>query len=483
MYRVLNAIGEGGMGTVYLAEHTLLGRKAAIKVLLPELSANVEIVKRFFNEARAVTQIADPGIVQVFDFGHHTDGSAFIVMELLEGEPMDQRLKRIGRFGLSECVRLMRMICTSLAAAHAKGIVHRDLKPDNIFIVRDLAVVGGERAKLLDFGIAKLSGDEPDKLKTRQGVLMGTPVYMSPEQCRGRGEVDHRSDIYTIGCVMFTMLTGRPPFPGEGIGELMMAHVSARPPLAADHVPGLPGVVDEILQRCLHKAPAERFQSMTELVAALELDGQATPSSDHATEPASTERGPASGPRTELQAPTMRLRGGGSAPAPGSPDATLSSTTMNSASGQTSRRTLAPGPPTLRRRRWTTGLLAGALALASAFVLVAVRGSEPSPRAGATRSPAGASTIGARAPSDGIDAMAVPAPPATPVAGTADAVAPLVTDGGVADAPPTLTPIDAAVGPPRRPKVRGSVSRQPGTGGDHASSGGSATPTAIDRGD
>ena len=134
------------MGTVYLGEHTLLGRKAAIKVLLPSLSANEEIVKRFFNEARAVTRIADPGIVQIFDFGHHTDGSAFIVMELLEGEPMDKRLKRLGKFGLIECLRLMRMICTSLAAAHAKGIVHRDLKPENIYIVSDPAVTGGERA-------------------------------------------------------------------------------------------------------------------------------------------------------------------------------------------------------------------------------------------------------------------------------------------------------------------------------------------------
>ena len=264
-YRILRKIGSGGMGTVYLGEHTLLGRKAAIKVLRSSLSADGEIVTRFFNEARAVTLIADPGIVQVFDFGHHTDGRAFIVMELLDGEPMDRRLKRIRKFGLAECLRLVRLICSSLAAAHAKGIIHRDLKPANIFIVADSAVPGGERAKILDFGIAKQAGDEPGKLKTRAGLLMGTPMYMSPEQCRGIGDIDHRSDIYALACVMFTMLTGRPPFGSGAPGELVAAHLREVPPLVSSRVPGLPGVVDQILQRCLEKSPADRFQSMTEL--------------------------------------------------------------------------------------------------------------------------------------------------------------------------------------------------------------------------
>jgi eukaryotic-like serine/threonine-protein kinase len=168
------------MGVVYLGEHTLLGRLAAIKVLLPALSANQEIVQRSFNEARAVAQIADPGIVQVYDFGQHTDGSAFIVMELLQGEPVDRRLARIGRFTPIDCLRLTALICRSLAAAHARGIVHRDLKPENLFIVGDPVVTGGERPKILDFGIAKLSSSEPGALKTRTGMMMGTPVYMSP---------------------------------------------------------------------------------------------------------------------------------------------------------------------------------------------------------------------------------------------------------------------------------------------------------------
>jgi eukaryotic-like serine/threonine-protein kinase len=267
-YKILRKIGEGGMGAVYLGEHTLLGRTAAIKVLLPELCHDDKIVRRFFNEARAVTQIADPGIVQVFDFGQ-SDGSAFIVMELLEGESMSQRQRRIRQFSIPDCVRLIRMTCTSLAAAHAKGIVHRDLKPDNIFIVGDPAVTGGERPKVLDFGIAKLSGNVPDMHKTRTGALIGTPVYMSPEQCRGAGDVDHRSDIYSLACVMFKLLTGKPPFAGQGSGDLIAAHLREPPPFAAAHVPHLPDMIDLILQRCLQKDPAQRFQSMTELAQAL----------------------------------------------------------------------------------------------------------------------------------------------------------------------------------------------------------------------
>ena len=154
-YRLLGVLGAGGMGTVYLAEHTLLGRRAAIKLVLPALSEDEAIVERFFHEARLASQLADPGIVQVFDFGR-SNGTAFIVMELLEGEALDRRLARIGRFDVFACLRLVRLICASLEAVHARGIVHRDLKPANIFLVDDPAVPGGERTKLLDFGIAKL---------------------------------------------------------------------------------------------------------------------------------------------------------------------------------------------------------------------------------------------------------------------------------------------------------------------------------------
>jgi serine/threonine protein kinase len=268
-YRIVRKLGEGGMGAVYMGEHRLLGRKAAIKVLLPSLSANVEVVKRFFNEARAVTRISDPGIVQVYDFGQHKSGSAYIVMELLRGEPMDRRLRRIERFTPAECIRLMVQICTSLDVVHKSGIVHRDLKPENLFLCLDPAVPGGERAKILDFGIAKLSGDDPGTHKTRTGVLMGTPYYMSPEQCSGGDEVDHRSDIYAMGCVMFAMLTGRPPFEGKGAGDLIAHHLREPAPRASSRVAGVPAALDDIVRTCLEKAPGDRFASMAQLVRAL----------------------------------------------------------------------------------------------------------------------------------------------------------------------------------------------------------------------
>src|SRR5262245_23764831 len=204
-YRLVRQLGAGGMGEVWLAEHTMIGRRAAIKVLHEAVSRRPEIVGRFFNEARAATAISDPGIVQIFDFGQHTTGDAFIVMEMLEGETLELRLRRSGALRVPDALRLLRQVAASLGAAHARGIVHRDLKPDNIFVVPDPEAVGGERTKILDFGIAKLAGQGVG-VKTQTSAVMGTPTYMSPEQCRGAGEVDQRSDIYSLGCILYEIL-------------------------------------------------------------------------------------------------------------------------------------------------------------------------------------------------------------------------------------------------------------------------------------
>ncbi len=264
-YRIVKKLGEGGMGAVYLAEHALLGRRAAVKVLQPALSANQDIVQRFFNEARAATAIADPGIVQIFDFGYHTDGSAYIVMEFLEGEALDARLKRFGRLAPEDALRILRQVAASLHAAHGRGIVHRDLKPENIFLVPDREVAGGERAKILDFGIAKLTNDAGSKVKTQTAAIMGTPVYMSPEQCRGAGYVDHRSDLYSLGCVLYHLLVGRPPFDGEGVGEIIAAHLREPAPVPSALAPGVPPAVDALVARCLAKQPEARFATAAEL--------------------------------------------------------------------------------------------------------------------------------------------------------------------------------------------------------------------------
>jgi serine/threonine protein kinase len=268
-YKILRTLGAGGMGTVHLGEHLLLGRRAAIKTLLPSLSSHREIVDRFFNEARAISAISDPGVVSIFDFGYHVDGTAYIVMEYLEGESLSARLERLHQLPLVDALRLARQLSSSLAAAHERDIVHRDLKPGNVFVIRDAEVQGGERAKILDFGICKL-GDPDCAMTTQTGTMLGTPVYMSPEQCRGAGRVDHRSDIYSLGCVLFHMITGRPPFDCESVGEYIAAHLKERPPAPSSVAPELPAAVDALMTLCLAKDPDSRFHSMMELQQAIE---------------------------------------------------------------------------------------------------------------------------------------------------------------------------------------------------------------------
>ena len=255
------------MGEVFIGEHAMLGRRAAVKVLRPEFSHRPDIVARFFNEARAATQISDPGIVQIFDFGQAPDGTAYIVMELLEGETMDRRMVRQQVLPIPEALRLVRQVASSLATAHSRGIVHRDLKPENIFIVRDAEVAGGERTKILDFGIAKLYGDQ--QVKTHTSAVMGTPTYMSPEQCRGAGQIDHRADIYSLGCVLYLLVTGRLPFEAEGSGDLIAMHLREIPPPPSAKAHWIPAALDRLILRCLAKNPAERFQTGTELASAI----------------------------------------------------------------------------------------------------------------------------------------------------------------------------------------------------------------------
>ena len=278
-YRIVGKLADGGMGTVLVGEHRLLGRRAAIKTLLPSLSAQPELAERFFTEARATSAIADPGVVQIFDFGYHVDGTAYIVMELLEGEMLTDRLARCGRLTIAESLRIARQCAGSLSAAHAQGIVHRDLKPDNICLVRDPEASGGERPKLLDFGICKLRDSEVPS-PTHSGTTIGTPGYMSPEQCRGAGGIDHRSDVYALGCVLFHMLTGRPPFEHEAPGDLMVAHMRDQPIKPSALVDGIPPELDELVMCCLEKSASDRYASMILLQAAIApLEGGVVPQS------------------------------------------------------------------------------------------------------------------------------------------------------------------------------------------------------------
>jgi eukaryotic-like serine/threonine-protein kinase len=273
-YRAISLLGEGGMGAVYLAEHPEIGRKVAVKVLRPEFSRDVQLLGRFLNEAKAANAIGHPNIIEILDHGTTVDGVSYLVMELLEGETMASRLRRLGRLPLQVALEFTYQTASAVGAAHKKGIVHRDLKPDNLFIVPDEHDPARERIKVLDFGIAKLQMRGPgDSVKTRTGTLMGTPVYMSPEQAMGTKEVDHRSDIYSLGVILFEMICGKPPFFSEGFGELVHLHLNVQPPSPRSFVPSLPGSVEALLFKTLAKKPDDRYQSMKELQEAFKAIG------------------------------------------------------------------------------------------------------------------------------------------------------------------------------------------------------------------
>jgi serine/threonine-protein kinase len=264
-YRVLDQVSVGGMGTIYRAEHMLIGRIVAIKVLHPELSTNREIINRFFNEAKATTTIKHPGIVEIFDFGYMESGHAYIVMEFLDGVTLSARSKQRGPMPEHDAALYLRGVCSALAAAHAKGIVHRDLKPDNIFLVPDLESPTGERSKLLDFGIAKLTDLGLAGTATKTGAVMGTPTYMSPEQCRGTGDVDHRADLYAIGCMFYELISGRPPFVNHGTGELLGSHLYVQPDRVSLHAPHVSPGTEALIMTLLDKQPERRVQTAREL--------------------------------------------------------------------------------------------------------------------------------------------------------------------------------------------------------------------------
>jgi eukaryotic-like serine/threonine-protein kinase len=270
-YVIEAKIGEGGMGAVYLAAHPLLGRKAAVKVLLPEHSKRSDLVTRFFNEAKTAASLRHPALVEVFDFGFLPNGSGYLVMDFLEGESLAARLERVAPLPPDGAAEIARQIANGVAAAHGQGIVHRDLKPDNVFLVADAELPGHERVKILDFGIAKLvlPNTVGSKGATSTGMLLGTPLFMAPEQCRGAGQVDHRADIYSVGCILYMMLTARPPFNHEGVGEILAAHLHepVAPPRTID--PTIPEALEAITLRALAKKPDERYQTMVDLAAAL----------------------------------------------------------------------------------------------------------------------------------------------------------------------------------------------------------------------
>lgn len=262
-YRIVRKMAEGGMGIILEAKHTSLGQRAAVKILSQQLVADEnyqEFYLRFINEAKAIGLIQHPGIVKVFDQGQLPDGTAYILMEYLDGESLAQRIAR-GSIGpdstwipVASVLRIARQLASALAEAHRKSIIHRDLKPGNVFLVPDSEAPGGERTKLLDFGIARFM-DSGQKI-SRTGTQMGTPLYMSPEQCMGE-KVDGKTDVYALGAMMFEMLSGRPPFNGPA-PAIIVQHVNSSPPDLAELCPAVPKDVKALVERLMNKDAKQR---------------------------------------------------------------------------------------------------------------------------------------------------------------------------------------------------------------------------------
>jgi serine/threonine-protein kinase len=369
-YKVIQKLGEGGMGVVYLAEHAVIGRRAAIKLLLPEMSANAEAVTRFFNEARATARIKHPGIVEILDCGTLANGQAYIVMEFLEGETLGAYATRYGKLsGDPHLARaLIRQVATALGAAHARGIIHRDLKPDNVFLASDGGAIDVATVKVLDFGIAKLvnPGELPTVTTTRE--LLGTPVYISPEQCKGAKDVDHRTDVYALGCIAFELLTGAPVFRAQSLAELVTAHLFKEPPELQELEPTVPPALSALVRRMLAKAPEDRPRTMDEVAAAIDRAGPAPPLRGgavllSAARPLSLTL-PHDTARSRGGVPTV-LAGGASAAAP------VEAAAGSTLSGLVSEAGAEAHPSGARKKTWALG--AGAVALAGIALISLLR--------------------------------------------------------------------------------------------------------------
>ncbi len=270
-YRLLKKLGEGGMGTVYLAEHVTIRKRCAIKLLNPEFAHKQELVDRFLQEAQAASMIAHENVVEITDYGSAPNGSVFFVMEMLIGEDLSETIKRDAPLPWSRVAPIALQICRALAAAHAKGIVHRDMKPENCFRVERHG--NSDFIKVLDFGIAKVSSDDPNGTGgrlTSTGMIFGTPTYMSPEQAQGQ-RVDLRSDIYALGVILFELLTGKVPFSADNFMGILTKHMFDDPPAPSAAAPGvaIDPEVEAIVLKALQKDRAYRFQSMDELAAAI----------------------------------------------------------------------------------------------------------------------------------------------------------------------------------------------------------------------
>jgi serine/threonine-protein kinase len=401
-WRIEKQIGQGGMGTVFSAVHQEIGKRAAIKVIRPgRVADDLHAADRFLQEARVVNQIQHPNIVDIFHLGRLDDGAPYLVMELLEGESLGDRLER-GRVPALEAIDVLLQVCAALTAAHRSGVVHRDLKPDNIFLVN----AGGMTVvKLVDWGIAKLlepPADAPDV--TGAGTMVGTPRYIAPEQARGL-EVDERTDVYSLGCIAHELFLESPPFTADNVADLLVAHLKESIALPSEVWPDIPDVLEQLLLSMLDKDAAAR-PTLAEITDALEEtrnqleSGRVGPlarGSGPVIAPTLAPRDPTPVPRRDPTPPMVQVVG---------TEATM----------------MAEVPAGQRRRTAWSGLIAGTLALVCAVVFAQLLGNREALGVNLPRQPASVPVVAAPVEAAGavmpasVESQPVEIAPPAPVA-------------------------------------------------------------------
>jgi serine/threonine protein kinase len=438
-YQVTGMLGEGGMGVVYSGLHPLLGKKVAIKVLNHHMAKSNEATARFLQEARAASALRHPNIVDVFAFGQLADGRYYQVMELLEGMSVRSLLQKRGSLPQEQARTVIVGVLTGLGAAHRRGVVHRDIKPDNIFICRpqggEVDVVASD-VKILDFGLVKRESDADISFKTRTGVTLGTPAYMSPEQCRGVGAIDARTDLYAAGVVLFEMLTGRVPFQSPSMFDVMSMQINDTPP-RLESITNRPEPLEKVVARALGKHREDRYRNAGEMLAASDAAlpaGAAAAAADDWPRPRRAPEGErpralalrdmaARATMPAMDTPSEGDRAGGSGGERSGSARDDDDRSASFPSGALTIPSLAPGP---RRgiRRLAAG---GALAAAAVFVLlVRARSSGGGP---VHPPPAVAASPGARAtPAEPAAVAPLPAPPRAKLRVTVQPAARLLLD-------------------------------------------------------